>query len=100
MDLHATYGNARALFSTICEDIHINLEQATQNYQRKDQQDLTGNTISLVMIRSLIVSHPHYRSSNGLFQPAEAWEQRRYLNELEQKLIDYLDARGWQIGMC
>ena len=100
MSLHAANCDARALFSTICEDIHINLKQETQNSQGTDQQDWAGKAISLVLIRSLIVSHPHYRSSNGLFQPAEEWEQRRYLNELEQKLIDYLDARGWQIGMC
>ena len=99
MNLHAAIGDARALFSNICEDTHITLK-ATQTSQARNRADWATNAISLVLIRSLIVSHPHSRSNNGLFQRVEEWEQRLHLNELEQKLIDYLDARGWQIGMC
>jgi len=102
MALHSVNRDVHALFSLVCEDIHMNLKRnkATKTSQESDQAYWATDVVPLVSIRSLITSHPYYRATNGLFRPAEEWKQRLHLNQLEQNLIDYLDRRGWQIGMC
>ena len=100
MNIHYFNQDVDAMFRLICEDIHTRLLNPTKMDHARDQLHPTGKLIPIQMIRSLITSDPNYLASNGLFQPAEAWAQRLHLNQLEQRLIDYLDARGWEIGIC